>query len=171
MALDAVIKPGVRMVGVDDSEEMLVKAREKVAELGTSRQIDFVRADLHRDAAVENASVAVMILTLQFIRPLQREKVIANIARGLNDQGCLILIEKLTMPDSLFNRLFIKYYHELKRQRGYSELEITQKREALENVLIPYRLEENRDLLLSCGFNRFEVFFRWYNFCGMLAVK
>ena len=90
---------------------------------------------------------------------------------GTTDQGVLILVEKLTEADTLFNRLFIKYYYDLKRRNGYSELEIAQKREALENVLIPYHLEENRDLVLSAGYTKFQVFFRWYNFCGMLAVK
>ncbi len=75
------------------------------------------------------------------------------------------------MDDSLFNRLFIEYYYEMKRRNGYSEMEIARKREALENVLIPYRLEENRELLLSQGFKHVEEFFRWYNFCGMVAVR
>ncbi len=70
-----------------------------------------------------------------------------------------------------FNRLFIKHYYELKRRNGYSELEIAQKREALENVLVPYRVEENLDLLSRHGFESVDVFFKWYNFCGMIAVK
>jgi tRNA (cmo5U34)-methyltransferase len=89
----------------------------------------------------------------------------------MNDQGCLILIEKVLGEDSLFNRLFIKYYYDMKRRHGYSELEISQKREALENVLIPYKLLENRELLLRTGFKSVDVFFKWYNFCGIIAVK
>jgi tRNA (cmo5U34)-methyltransferase len=111
------------------------------------------------------------VLTLQFIRPLQRERVIRKVLEGLNDQGCLILIEKLIFEDSLFNRLFIRYYYNLKKRQGYSESEIAHKREALENVLIPYRPEENRELLRTAGFRHVEEFFRWYNFCGMVAVK
>ncbi len=126
---------------------------------------------MNQGLMVENASVVVMILTLQFVRPLYRERIINSIARGLKHAGCLILVEKLMFEESLFNRLFIKYYYEMKRRNGYSELEIAQKRTALENVLIPYRLEENRDLLLGQGFSQFEEFFRWYNFAGMIAVK
>ena len=69
----------------------------------------------------------------------------------------------------LWNRLFIQHYHEFKERNGYSRLEIAQKREALENVLIPYRVAENRELLARCGFGQFDVFFKWYNFCGMVA--
>ena len=78
-----------------------------------------------------------LILTLQFIRPLRRDRLIADIYRGLRPQGCLLLVEKVLGEDSLFNRLFIKYYYEMKRRNGYSDMEIAQKREALENVLIP----------------------------------
>jgi tRNA (cmo5U34)-methyltransferase len=171
LALDPVINPGVRFVGVDNSQEMLDKARAKLKERKVNRPVQLIISDLHREQLVENASVVVMILTLQFVRPLYREKVIRNIWNGMHDQACLILIEKLTFDDSLFNRLFIQYYYDMKRRNGYSEVEISQKREALENVLIPYRYEENCELLRSVGFKHTEEFFRWYNFSGIVAVK
>jgi tRNA (cmo5U34)-methyltransferase len=165
------LPPSARFVGFDNSEEMLVKAREKLAVSGVDRQVDLKVVDLDRGAPIENASLVMMILTLQFIRPLNRERLMQDIFRGLNDQGCLILIEKVLGEDSLFNRLFINYYYDMKRRHGYSELEISKKREALENVLIPYKLLENRELLLRTGFRSVDVFFKWYNFCGMVAVK
>jgi len=169
--LDPVIDPAVRFVGVDSSQEMLEKARQKLAVCPSGREFDLVVADLHQIQVVENASVVVMNLTLQFIRPLYRERVIRNIFQGLNEQGCLILVEKLTLGDSLFNRLFIRYYYNLKKRQGYSESEIAHKREALENVLIPYRPEENHELLVTADFRHVEEFFRWYNFSGLIAVK
>lgn len=169
--LDPSIDPGIPFIAVDSSEDMLTQARKKLASLPSGRTVEFVVADLHRSQIVENASVVIMNLTLQFIRPLYREKVIGNIFQGLRDQGCLILIEKLTFGDSLFNRLFIRYYYNLKKRQGYTESEITHKREALENVLVPYRPEENRELLAAAGFRHVEEFFRWYNFCGLVAVK
>ena len=89
----------------------------------------------------------------------------------MRPQGCLILVEKVLAEESLFNRLFIKYYYDLKRREGYSDTEIAQKREALENVLIPYKLQENSKLLRDSGFREVDVFFKWYNFCGIVAVK
>ena len=171
LALDELVEGTVDFVGIDNSENMLAKARQKAVAAPTSRRIDFVAADLHQGFSIENASVVTMLLTLQFVRPLHRERVMRRIADGLNDQGCLILVEKLTSEDTLFNRLFISHYYDFKRRNGYSELEISQKREALENVLIPYRLEENVDLLKLSGFRSVECFFRWYNFCGLIAVK
>ena len=171
VACDPVVDPGVRFIGVDNSAEMLAKARAKLDTLPAQRERRLVLADLHDEVTIENASVVILTLTLQFVRPLHRERVIRTIAEGLRPQGCLILVEKLTENDTLFNRLFIKYYYDMKRRHGYSELEISQKREALENVLIPYHLEENEALLRRCGFAKFQVWFRWYNFCGMIAVK
>ena len=94
-----------------------------------------------------------------------------RIAAGMNEGGCLILVEKVVGESSMVNRLFIEYYYRMKREHGYSELEISQKREALENVLIPYKLTENTELLTRCGFRSWDVFFKWYNFCGIVAVK
>jgi tRNA (cmo5U34)-methyltransferase len=171
LTMDKVLDPTIRFVGIDNSEEMLSQARKKVDSDKTKRAIEFVCADIEKGFSVENASVIIMILTLQFVRPLYRERVMKTIYQGLNDQGCLILIEKLTNGDTIFNRLFISHYYDFKRRNGYSEIEISQKREALENVLIPYRMQENIELLQGVGFRHSEVFFRWYNFCGLIAVK
>jgi tRNA (cmo5U34)-methyltransferase len=102
---------------------------------------------------------------------LYRERIVQEIYNGLNEGGAFIFIEKLTSEDTIFNRLFINHYYAYKRSKGYSEMEISNKREALENVLIPYRMEENFELLRGAGFNKIEVFFRWYNFCAIVAMK
>ncbi len=160
-----------KFIGVDYSEDMLAKCRKKLTENNFSGEYELICADLNNGVHIENASVIVMVLTLQFIRPLYREKLIGSILRGLNDNGCLIVVEKVLGEDSLFNRLFIRYYYDFKKKNGYSDLEIAQKRESLENVLIPYKLLENRELLLKQGFRYCDIFFKWYNFCGMVAVK
>jgi tRNA (cmo5U34)-methyltransferase len=171
LQLDQHVPEKVRFVGVDNSEEMLKKCREKLAEHKFTREHELRCVDLNQGVHVENASMVLMILTLQFIRPLYRDKLIGNLYHGLNENGALILVEKLIGEDSLFNRLFIKYYYDLKKRNGYTELEIAQKREALENVLVPYKLMENREMLLRTGFRYCDVFFKWYNFCGIIAVK
>jgi tRNA (cmo5U34)-methyltransferase len=171
LALEDGVDPSVTFVGIDNSAEMLARAQQKMDALPSGRERRLIRGDLNDDFTIENASVVILLLTLQFVRPLHRGRVINTIYDGMNPQGCLIIVEKLTEPDTLFNRLFIKYYYEMKRRHGYSEMEISKKREALENVLIPYRLEENEALLRSSGFSKFQTWFRWYNFCGMIAVK
>jgi tRNA (cmo5U34)-methyltransferase len=169
--LDQTVPRNVKFIGIDYSEEMLKKCSQKLAQHKFTRDHELRRADLNEGVSIENASMVLMILTLQFIRPLYRDKLIQSILQGMNENGALILVEKVLGEDSFFNRTFIKYYYDFKKRNGYSELEIAQKREALENVLIPYKLLENRELLLKTGFRYCDVFFKWYNFCGMVAVK
>jgi len=167
--LDQILPKGVRLVGYDYSEDMLTKAHQKMAGHGMTHEYKLLPVDLNQEVHVENASVVIMNLTLQFVRPLQREKLIKQIADGVNAGGCIILIEKVLSRDSLLNRYFIKYHYDFKEANGYSRIEISQKREALENVLIPYRVQENEELLLKNGFDECEIFFKWYMFCGYIA--
>lgn len=173
LAIESRLDPeaDVRFVGIDSSEEMLERARRKLVDAGFGRDYTLTFADLNQSIAIENASVVLLLLTLQFVRPLNRERLLADIFKGMNKNGALILIEKVLGEDSTFNRLFIDKYYAFKKRKGYSELEIAQKREALENVLVPYRLKENEELLLHTGFASVEIFFKWYNFAGIIARK
>jgi tRNA (cmo5U34)-methyltransferase len=171
IGMNSMIDPSIRFVGVDDSIHMLEKCKVKLKEAGFTRPFDLRVADLNQGIEMDNASVAVLCLTLQFVRPIHRERLVRNIYEGLVPGGVLILVEKILAEDGHFNRDFIKYYYNYKRRNHYSELEISQKREALENVLIPYKLSENMTLLRDCGFAHWEVFFKWYNFSGLIAVK
>ena len=171
LTLDPVVPQGVTFIGIDSSPEMLERAKAKLSKAGLKRAYELQCADMNNGIQISNASMVVMNLTLQFVRPLHRHKLIATIANGLRPDGCLILIEKVLSGHSTLNRFFIKYYYALKQRNGYSELEISQKREALENVLIPYRVEENMELLLSNGFSQCDIFFKWHNFCGLVALK
>jgi tRNA (cmo5U34)-methyltransferase len=169
--LNKVLADDINFIGIDDSEEMLIKCRGNFEREGLTRKYELRRLDLNQGVSIENASVVVMCLTLQFIRPLNREKLVKQIFGQMNENSVFILIEKVLGEDSLFNRLFIKYYYDFKRRNQYDDIEIAQKREALENVLIPYKLLENREMLLNTGFRYAETFFKWYNFSGMVAVK
>jgi len=169
--LEHTVPEDVTFVGLDNSQAMLDKGQTKLQEMNFSRKYDLLCQDLNEPFLIQNASVVLMNLTLQFIRPLVRARTVRQIANGLNSGGVLLLVEKVTSPNSTINRLFIKYYYRFKMANGYSAMEIAQKREALENILVPYRYMENRQLLLDNGFSEVETFFRWYNFCGIIAIK
>lgn len=173
LAVGPLLRPDldVQFIGIDSSPEMLAEAKTKLTAAGFPFHYDLRQADLAQGVAVDNASVVTMLLTLQFVRPLHRDSLVRSIYEGLNERGCLILIEKVLGENSTFNRLFIQHYYEFKRRNGYSDLEISQKREALENVLVPYQLEENKALLRRAGFAHVDVFFKWYNFCAIVAMK
>ncbi len=171
IGMDTLVTENIRFIGVDDSIEMLEKCEQKLKEAGLSRPFDLQVADLQKNVNIQNASVVVLCLTLQFIRPIFREKLLKSIVDGLVPGGVLILVEKILAEDSTFNRDFIKYYYDYKRRKNYSDMEISQKREALENVLIPYKLSEDILMLREAGLENCEVFFKWYNFAGIIAVK
>lgn len=161
----------IQFIGIDDSPDMLEKCRQKLKEHGFERPVKLEVADLNGNVRIETASVVVLCLTLQFVRPINREKLLTSIYKGMVPGGALIVVEKIIAEDSTFNRDFIKYYYDMKRRNHYSEMEISQKREALENVLIPYKLSENVIMLREAGFRQIETFFKWYNFSGIIAKK
>jgi len=161
---------GVRFVGIDDSKEMLDKARAKLNAVKFKRPFHLEVGDLNSGIEISNASVVMMVLTLQFIRPLYRERLVKSIWRGLADNGCLIVVEKVLGENSTFNRLFIKHYYEMKMRNGYSELEIAQKRSAIENVMKPDSLEEHRERLLAAGFSKVVPWFQCLNFASLIAL-
>jgi tRNA (cmo5U34)-methyltransferase len=165
------IPSNIQFIGIDDSPDMLEKCREKLKEAGFERPVKLQVADLNAGVNIIDASVVIVCLTLQFVRPINRDRLLKSIYNGLVPGGAVIIIEKIIAEDSTFNRDFIKYYYDMKRRNNYSEMEISQKREALENVLIPYKLSENIIMLREAGFSQCEIFFKWYNFSGFIAKK
>ncbi len=160
----------VRYIGMDNSEAMINKARLKALMYSRHNQIDFDLADI-TSAPLEPCRTVLLNYTLQFLRPVSRAPFLKKIYEALQPGGILILSEKIISPHSCLNRCFIQAYLDFKRGQGYSEIEITKKREALENILIPFSIAENRDLLAAAGFTSCETFFQWFNFVSFAAVK
>ena len=120
---------------------------------------------------IDNASVVAMNFTLQFVKPAARAQLMQKIANALQPGGVLILSEKVRFDDTIVNDMHIDMYHSFKSQNGYSDLEISQKRTALENVLVPDTLEEHRDRLINAGFSHCTVWFQCFNFASLIAIK
>jgi len=163
-----------RYIGYDNSQFMLERAKLNVDKANLMDKIDLRLGDLNGDLGqlrLKNASVVTMLWTLQFIRPLQREKLVRWIYNGLIENGVLIVTEKVLTNNTDMNRFFIDFYYDFKRKKGYMEEEIRRKREALENVLIPYRTDENFEMFHRNNFTVAEPFFRWFNFIGLMAIK
>ena len=163
--------PSIKLIGLDNAEAMIDQATAKVKQANLSDRIELRLGNAEQALGMKNASVVFMNYTLQFIRPLHREAVLKQIYNAIRPNGCLILVEKVLGNDSLFNRIYIDLYYAYKAKVGYSDAEIRNKREALENVLIPYRIDENFELLRRTGFASTDIFFKWYNWAGIVAVK
>jgi len=161
-------------IGYDNSIPMLEQARSKIKESGLENRVEVRYGDLNGDLSklhLKNASVVTMCWTLQFIRPLQRDKLIKWVYNGLVEDGVFVVTEKVLTNNTHVNRFFIDFYYGFKKRNGYSWKEIQRKREALENVLIPYRIDENLEMFQRNGFEIAETFFQWYNFAGFLCMK
>ncbi|MCK9491786.1 MAG: carboxy-S-adenosyl-L-methionine synthase CmoA [Sulfurimonas sp.] len=157
-----------RLVGLDNSEAMLEQARKKAQAFGA--KIELENADI-LEYNYEQADVFISNYTLQFIRPLVREELVKKINLSLSSDGIFIFSEKVISHDSKLNKDLIECYYDYKKEQGYSEYEIVQKREALENVLVPYSEDENIKMAKNCGFKHCEVVFRWANFATFIAIK
>ena len=163
--------PKARYIGVDNSKSMLSEAKRKAEEAGCAANTVFVEADIEKELPFSNASVVFMNYTLQFIRPLHRERLLTAINERLCPGGCLVILEKVLSEHSVFNRMYIEIYHEFKRNAGYNDDEIARKRESLENIMVPFRVGENIELMTRAGFGTVDMFFKWYNWVGYVAVK
>lgn len=172
-AVAAAVDPNrrVRFVGLEPSQAMREKALQKLGATAEPGRFDILPHTIEAMDDLPDARVITFLYTLQFVRPVQRLKVLKMCARSLHPGGCLILAEKTLSEQIGFRRLFIDLYHEFKRRSGYSAMEISRKREALENVLVPFMSSENVSLMKEAGFSAVEPIFQWYNFAAYLAVK
>jgi tRNA (cmo5U34)-methyltransferase len=162
------LKVNATLVGLDNSEAMLTQARRKREAYGAKIEIQY--ADI-LEYDYKMADVFISNYTLQFIRPLVREELVKKIASSLKKDGVFIFSEKVISHHSKLNKDLIERYYDFKKERGYTEYEIVQKREALENVLVPYSEEENIKMAKNCGFSHCEAVFRWANFATFIAIK
>jgi tRNA (cmo5U34)-methyltransferase len=162
--------PNVAFIGVDNSEAMLARCQDYLLQDGRDASVDLVCASL-QDVPVQDASVVVLNFTLQFIPREQRDEILRVIYEGLRPGGVLVLSEKILFDDSHRNESMIKLHHDFKRLHGYSDLEISQKRQALENVLLPETRQTHIDRLEKAGFQTIEPWFQCLNFVSFLAQK
>ncbi|WP_457564714.1 carboxy-S-adenosyl-L-methionine synthase CmoA [Caminibacter sp.] len=158
----------IELIGIDNSPAMIKRARHKAKAFGVD--VKFIEADF-LDYDFSNSKAIIANYTIQFVRPLKREKLIKKIYDSLTKDGIFLMSEKLITENKKLNKIMIDIYYDYKKKMGYSEFEIAQKREALENVLIPYTMNENIEMLKNAGFNEIEVIFRWNNFATFIAFK
>lgn len=159
-----------RIIAIDNSESMLVRCQENLQAYVSDTEVELVCGDI-RDVEISNASMVVLNFTLQFLPPEDRNALIANIYQGLNPGGILVLSEKICFDDAPIQSLLEARHLDFKRANGYSELEISQKRSALENVMKPDTLTTHEQRLTAQGFSHFSLWFQCFNFASMVAIK
>lgn len=169
MALQ-VREPKVHYIGVDNSEAMIQRCEQRLERQLPAGSFQTICADIC-EVPMQQASVIVLNFTLQFIEPAARQALMQRIYEALLPGGILVLSEKIKFADPGEQAFMTELYMEFKRANGYSELEISQKRSALENVLIPDTLEIHQERLSLAGFKQTAVWFQNLVFASILAVK
>jgi len=168
IAIDKDCDVNAELIGIDNSEAMLERAQKKIEAFGADISVE--NGDI-LEYSYKKADVFISNYTLQFVRPLVREELVKKIAASLKNEGCFIFSEKVISHHPKLNKDLIECYYDFKKGQGYSEYEIMQKREALENVLVPYSEKENIIMAKNAGFSHCEVLFRWANFATFIAIK
>lgn len=158
-----------KFIGIDPSNPMIAKADQKLSSndvrdfeliCNDASEIDYAKADIF-----------IVNYTMQFIPLAKRKRLLKKIHSSLKKGGIIIMSEKINCLDRNIHLLQTELYYDFKRRNGYSELEISQKRDALENVLKPLTPSKNLQMLKDAGFKKSDMLFRWYNFACFIGIK
>ncbi len=165
---------GCRIIAVDNAEAMTSRCRQVIAEDDASgardTAVEVVQSDI-QDVKITNASMVVLNYTLQFLAVEDRDDLMQRICDGLVAGGLLVLSEKVVDENEHMEELLFDLHHEHKRRNNYSALEISRKRAALENVLVPETVARHRERMEKAGFEHIAVWLRYFNFVSIIAIK
>ncbi|TMO69564.1 carboxy-S-adenosyl-L-methionine synthase CmoA [Pseudoalteromonas aurantia] len=163
-------KQNCEIIAVDNSKAMVERCQLHLKGFKSDVPVNVVLGDI-TELELKNASVVALNFTLQFIPQEQREDVLKRIFNSLKPGGVLLLSEKIKGENELTDNLLIDLHHDFKRHNGYSELEISQKRTAIENVMRPDTLSTHLERLNTIGFSQTQVWYQCFNFCSLVAIK
>lgn len=158
----------LRFVAVDSSREMMGKAKVRLSKVPN---VEFVLADLNQSFHFEETDLVTAVLLLQFLNPSSRPRLLREAYRGLREGGALLIAEKVIARTNRFESMWTELHHDMKLRSGVDEYEITAKAAGLRGVLVPHSLGANMRLLRQAGFRDVDVFFKWYNWVGIVALK
>lgn len=163
-------KTDCRIIAVDNSPAMIKQCEQYIHAYKSNIPVT-VLCDNICNIRIENGSIVILNFTLQFLTPKKRLALLTNIYKGLLPGGILVLSEKFTFEDDVCQQLLIDLHLDFKRNQGYSELEISQKRSSLDNVLISDTVEEHFTRLQQAGFKHNNLYYQCFNFGSIISIK
>lgn len=164
-------KEDAKYRGIDVSEPMLNDAKNRFNNYISSNIVSIENIDLRKSFPVDDYNLITSVLTIQFTPIEYRQRIIQDVYDNLLLGGAFIMVEKVLGNCSELNEILISEYLKMKENNGYSKDQIERKRMALEGVLVPVTSNWNIDLLKQAGFKKIDVFWRWMNFEGYIAIK
>ena len=170
LSLKSFIKhyPNMNFIGIDCSEPMLQKARERFP---NNYKVQFRNIDLRTDFPRNHFDVVTSVLSVMFVPIQYRQRIIQNVYDNLYENGMFIMVEKVLGNSATLDDLMVSNYYKMKSDNGYTQEQIDRKKLALEGVQVPVTSNWNVDLLKQAGFRQVDVFWRWMNFVGYIAIK
>jgi tRNA (cmo5U34)-methyltransferase len=159
-----------QIIGVDNSVDMVKRCKMHIDAFKGDTPVTIIEGNI-QDIKIENASMVVLNFTLQFIEKSHRQALLTKIAKGLRPGGLLVLSEKITSQDPVTDQVLIDLHHNFKRDNGYSELEVAQKRSALEKVMLTDSVELHKERFAEAGFKHNSLWFQCFNFTSFIAIK
>lgn len=169
---NAISDTRIQFTGIDTSDPMILKAKHRMLNEVIDGRVNISKCDLRVDFPSGIFDVITSVLSIQFTPIEYRQKIIQNIYNNLStNNGCLLMVEKVLGNTDKLNQLFVKNYYDMKLENGYSQEQIDRKKLSLEGVLVPVTSDWNVDLLKQAGFRQVDVFWRWMNFVGYIAIK
>lgn len=159
-----------QIIGVDNSSDMVKRCKMHIDAFKGNTPVTIIEGNI-QDIAIENASMVVLNFTLQFIEKSHRQALLNKIADGLKPGGLLVLSEKITSQDPVTDQVLIDLHHSFKRDNGYSELEVAQKRSALEKIMLTDSVEVHHQRFTEAGFKHSSLWFQCFNFTSFIAIK
>lgn len=166
----SITAPECKIIAVDNSSAMVERCTMHINAFKGNTPVDVIEGDI-QNTDISNASMVVLNFTLQFIDKAERQYLINKIYNGLKPGGLLVISEKISHGDSVIDEHLIDLHHNFKRANGYSELEVAQKRTALENVMLTDTTEQQIDRLSNAGFKHVSQWFQCFNFTSFMAIK
>lgn len=160
-------KKNIRYIGIDNSLPMLEKARIKCGD----ENVQFLHQNIISVTEFPSAGLVTAIYSLQFLPLSERRIVVERVSRDLYEGGAFIIVEKVRAESSYFEDIWLELYWDMKQSSGLNSEQVLSKAKSLRGILIPLTLSENIKMLEESGFVIIDIFMKWYNFVGIVAVK
>lgn len=157
------------LVALDNSPAMVERCQELINADNGACPVDVILGDITA-LELQQSSLVVLNFTLQFAPPATRFQILKRISEALVPGGALILSEKTTSTEPRLNAFFTETHDAFRESNGYSRMEMSRKREALEQVLVPDSAEHHLAQLKAVGLEPVE-WFRCLHFVSWVATK
>lgn len=166
----ATVQKKPHIIGIDNSQAMIARCQQHIDAFSFGYCINLVEADVVA-FSLAPCDMVVLHFTLQFVALEKRQAVLNEIYSKLSTSGVLVLSEKVSISDNDLDQKLVDLHHEFKRENGYSDLEISQKRSALEDVMRLDTIETHKARLMEAGFSKISVWYQHFNFLSIIAIK